>query len=88
MIFDMHLSYFQAPVLQASFLVKMAGVSPRGRAVTSQTTVAMALMKRIVGLPAPLRRVAVAGRAPRPIILIGRWGPDLSEAYGHHVITR
>lgn len=64
-------SYFQAPVLQASWLVKMASVSLRGRAVTSQMTVAMALMKRIVGLPAPLRTVAVAGRAPWPIILIG-----------------
>lgn len=64
--------YFQAPVLWASCHVKMAGVSLRGRTVTSQTTVAMAQMKRIVGLPAPLRTVAVAGRAPSLIILIGR----------------
>lgn len=71
MIFNVHL-IFQAPVLQASCLVKMAGVSPRGRAATSLMIVVMALMKRIVGHPAPLRMVSVAGRAPWPITLIGR----------------
>lgn len=84
----MCVSYFQAPVLQASCLVKMAGVSLRGRAATSQTTAAMAPMKRIVGLPAPLRTVAAAGRAPWPIKLTGRWGLGLSKAYGLHMITR
>ena len=79
---------FQAPVLQASCLVKMAGVSLRGRAATSQMTVAMALMKGIVALPAPLRAVAVAGRALGRIILIGRWGRDLLKDYGLRMITR
>lgn len=83
----MCVSYFQAPVLQAFCRVKMAGVSLQGRVVTSQTTVVMALMKRIVGLPAPLRTVAVAGRAPWLITLIGRWGLDLFKAYGLHMIT-
>lgn len=71
------MSYFQAPrVLQARFLVKMAGVSLRRRAVTSQTTAATAPTKGTVGRLAPSRAAAVAGRAPWPTALIGRWAPD------------
>ncbi len=81
-------SYFQASVLQASCLVKTASVSLRPRAATSQTTAAMAQMKRIVGLPAPLRTVAAAGRAPWPIILIGCWGLGQSKKSGLRMITR
>lgn len=81
------MSCFQAPVLRVSCHVRTAGVSLRGRAATSQTTVAMEPMKRIAGLPAPLRMDAAAGGVPWLIILIGRWGRGPSRAYGLHMIT-
>lgn len=85
--FDFICFYFQGRVLQASCLVKMAGASLQGRAVISQTIVAMEPMKRIVGLPATLRMDTAAGRAPSLIILIGCWVLDLCKEYGLHMIT-
>lgn len=83
----MCVSYLQGPVLQASCRVKMAGVTLRGRVATSLMTVAMAPMRMIVGLPAPLRTVAVDGKAPWPITLTGRWERDPSKASGLRTIT-
>lgn len=82
------LFYCQGPVLPASCLVEMAGVSLHGRAVTSQMTVAMERMRSIVGLRAPLRTDAVGGRAPLLIIFTGCWALGLSKAYGLRMITR
>lgn len=80
--------YCQGPVLRASCLVKMAGVSLHGKAVTSRMTVTMELMRSIVGLRAPLRTDAVGGRAPLQIIFTGCWALGLSKAYGLRMITR
>lgn len=79
--------FLQILVPQAFCLVKMAGASLQGRAVTSKMTAVMAPMKRIVGLLALLRMAAVDGRAPWLIILIGQWVQDLSKEYGRHMIT-